>query len=83
VLAHDPRPTLTVGMDERTALTLLINLKMLPPAARARLRLVPPAQAEYFFTIYRWQPADPAGRGQPVHRIRVGGATILTVLRRD
>jgi hypothetical protein len=84
VLAHDARPTLTVGMDERTALTLLINLKMLPPAARARLRLVPPAEADYFLTIYRWHPgAYPASAGRPVHTIRVGGAAILTVLRRN
>ena len=83
VLAHDARPDLTVSMDERTALTLAINLKMLPPAARARLRITSPAEAAYFLTIYRWHPAAyPASRGRPVHTIRVGGAAILTVLRR-
>ena len=83
LLAHDARPEITVGMDPRTATTLLINLKMLPPAARARIRYVPPEQAEYYFTIYRWQSGPyPASRGREVHRIRVGGATILMVLRR-
>ncbi len=83
LLAHDPRPVLTVVMDERTAVTLLINQKMLPPADRARLRIVPPAEAEYYFTIYRWHPRPyPASMGRPVHTIRVGGAAILTVLRR-
>lgn len=83
LLAHDPRPHLTVGTDERTELPLLINLKMLAPADRARLRLVPAAEAAYFFTTYRWHPAPyPASAGQPVHTIRVGGAAILTVLRR-
>ncbi len=83
VLAHDPRPVVAVGMDERTALTLLINLKMLPPASRARLRIVPAAEAEYYFSIYRWHPGGyPRSMGRPVHTIRVGGAAILTVLRR-
>ncbi|MBF9239248.1 hypothetical protein I2I05_17725 [Hymenobacter sp. BT683] len=83
VLTHDARPVLTVGMDERTALTLLINLKMLLPADRARLRIVAPAEAEYFFTTYRWHPGPyPASMGRPVHTIRVGGAAVLTVLHR-
>ena len=83
VLAHDPHPVLTVAMDERTALPLLINWKMLPSAARARLRIVPPAEAEYYLSIYRWHPGPyPASAGRPVHTIRVGGAAILTVLRR-
>lgn len=83
VLAHDQRPVITVGMDEATGVTLLINLKMLPPADRARLRVVPPAEAHYYFTIYRWHPGPyPRRMGQPVHTIRVGGAAILTVLRR-
>ena len=83
ILAHDPRSQLTVAMDERTALPLLINLKMLSPPARARLRIVPPAEADYFLSIYRWHPGPyPASAGRPVHTIRVGGAAILTVLRR-
>ncbi len=83
VLAHDSRPILPIAMDERTALTLLINLKMLPPTDRARLRIVPPAEAAYYFTIYRWHPGPyPARMGQPVHTIRVGEAAILSVLRR-
>jgi len=40
VLAHDTRPAVPVSMDARTEMTLRINAKMLPPAARARLRLV-------------------------------------------
>ena len=83
VLAHDPGTQLTVAMDERTALTLLINWKMLPLAARARLRIVPPAQAAYYLSIYRWHPGPyPASMGRPVHTIRVGGVAILTVLQR-
>ena len=83
VLAHDPRPVLTVGMDERTALTLLINSKMLAPAARARLRFAAPADAEYYFSIHRWHPGPyPPAMGRRVHTIEAGGATILTVLRR-
>ena len=84
LLAHDSRPQLTVAMDERTALPLLINLKMLPPPVRARLRIVPPNQADYYLSIYRWHPGPyPASAGRPVHTIRVGGAAILTVLRRE
>ena len=83
VLAHDARPLVPVGMDERTAVTLLINWKMLPVADRARLRIVPAAEAEYYFTIYRWHPGPyPPSVGRPVLSIRVGGAAILTVLRR-
>ncbi|GAC1595784.1 MAG: hypothetical protein NVS3B25_19660 [Hymenobacter sp.] len=84
VLAHDPRPVVAVAMvDERTALPLLINLKMLAPAERARLRLVAPAEADYALTIFRWHPGPyPASAGRPVHTIRVGGAALLTVLRR-
>lgn len=83
VLAHDARPVVTVGMDERTALTLLINSKMLPPASRARLRITTPAVADYFVSIHRWHPGPyPPSMGRPVHAIRVGGATILTVLQR-
>ena len=83
VLAHDARPHVAVAMDERTDITMLINAKMLPPADRARLRFVPPARADYFFSIYRWHPQPyPRSMGQPVHDIRVGGARILTVLRR-
>jgi len=84
VLAHDARPAIPVSMDERTALTLLINLKMLPPAERARIRIVEdPAAADYFFTIYRWHPGPyPASTGRPVHTIRVGGTALLTVFSR-
>jgi hypothetical protein len=85
VLAHDARPAVPVSMDERTELTLRINAKMLPPAARARLRLVPPDSAAggYFLSIYRWYPgAYPASVGRPVHTIRVGGAALLGVWRR-
>ncbi len=85
VLAHDGRPAVSVSMDSRTEMTLRINAKMLPPPARARLHIVPPdsAAGEYFLSIHRWHPgAYPAGAGQPVHVIRVGGAVILTVLRR-
>ena len=85
ILAHDARPLIPVSMDERTALTLRINAKMLPPAARARLRQVPADSAAggYYLSIYRWHPGPyPAGAGRPVHTIRVGGAAILTVLRR-
>ncbi len=84
ILAHDPRPVVLVSMDNQTATTLLINLKMLAPAERARLRYVPPAGADYFMSIYRWHPGPyPRGAGRPVHTIRVGGAAILTVLRRS
>ena len=86
VLAHDARPAVPVSMDSLTEMTLRINAKMLPPAARARLRLVPPDSAAegYFLSIHRWHPgAYPAGAGRPVHVIRVGGAVILTVLRRS
>ena len=83
VLAHDARPQIPVSMDEATGLTLLINLKMLAPAERARLRIVSPAEAGYYFSIYRWHPGPyPASVGQPAHTIRVGGAAILTVFRR-
>ncbi|MBH8570887.1 hypothetical protein KB206_18485 [Microvirga sp. STS02] len=85
VLAHDARPAVPVSMDSRTEMTLRINAKMLPPAARARLRLVPPDSAAggYFLSIHRWHPGPyPAGAGQPVYVVRVGSAVILTVLRR-
>ena len=85
VLAHDARRTVPVSMDARTEMTLRINAKMLPPAARARLRLVPADSAAggYFLSIYRWHPgAYPARTGRPVHTIRVGGAAILGVWRR-
>lgn len=85
VLAHDARPAVLVSMDRRTEMTLRINAKMLPPPARARLRIVPPDSAAggYFLSVHRWHPgAYPAGVGRPVHVIRVGGAVILTVLRR-
>ena len=89
LLAHDPRPVISVTMDPATATTLLINLKMLPPADRARLRFISPTEtdarvANYYFTIYRWQRGPyPASMGREVHSIRVGGAAILTVLRRS
>lgn len=85
VLAHDARPVVPVSMDRRTEMTLRINAKMLPPAIRARLRIVPPDSAAggYFLSIHRWHPgAYPAGAGRLVHSVRVGGAVILTVLRR-
>ena len=85
VLAHDARSAVPVSMDSRTEMTLRINTKMLPPPARARLRLVPPdsAMGGYFLSIHRWHPgAYPPGAGRPVHVIRVGGTVILTVLRR-
>ncbi|MBH8560504.1 hypothetical protein [Hymenobacter negativus] len=85
VLAHDARSAVPVSMDSRTEMTLRINAKVLPPAARARLRLVPPDSAAggYFLSIHRWHPGPyPAGAGQPVYVVRVGGAVILTVLRR-
>lgn len=88
LLAHDPRPVISVTMDSLTATTLLINLKMLPPADRARLQFISPTGtdarvADYYFTIYRWQRGPyPASLGREVHGIRVGGATILTILRR-
>ena len=85
VLAHDARPAVPVSMDERTELTLRINAKMLPPAARARLRLVSPDSAAggYFLSIYRWHPgAYPASVGRPVHTIRVGGVALLGVWQR-
>ena len=85
VLAHDARPAVPVSMDSLTDMTLRINAKMLPPAGRARLRIVPPDSEAggYFLSIHRWHPgAYPASMGRPVHVIRVGGAVILTVLRR-
>ena len=85
VLAHDARPAVPVSMDSLTDMTLRINAKMIPLAARARLRLVPPDSATggYFLSIHRWHPgAYPVSAGRPVHVIRVGGAVILTVLRR-
>ncbi|MDB5271263.1 MAG: hypothetical protein JWP58_4303 [Hymenobacter sp.] len=85
VLAHDVRPAVPVSMDSLTEMTLRINTKMLPPPARARLRIVPPDSAAggYFLSIHRWHPGPyPAGAGRPVHSIRAGGAVILTVLRR-
>jgi hypothetical protein len=83
VLAQDRRAAVKVAMDEATELTLQINRKMLPPAERERVVVVPPAEAEYFLTIYRWHPGPyPPQAGRPVHTIRVGGAAILTVLRR-
>ncbi|GAB2852442.1 glycosyltransferase family 39 protein [Hymenobacter ruber] len=85
VLAHDARPAVPVSMDSRTEMTLRINAKMLPPAARARLRIVPPDSAAggYFLSIHRWHPGPyPARAGQPGYAIRVGGAVILRVLRR-
>jgi hypothetical protein len=83
VLAHDARPRVPVSMDERTAMTLQISAKMLPPAQRARLAITSAAPGGYFLSIHRWHTGPyPASAGRPVHTIRVGGAVILTVLRR-
>ena len=83
VLAHDHNATVTISDTLYCKDFVGNNALLLPAAARARVRLVPHRQAQYFFGMYRWHPAPyDASYGTPVHEIRVAGLPILTVFRR-
>ncbi|MFC7667507.1 hypothetical protein ACFQT0_08995 [Hymenobacter humi] len=83
VLAHDQRATVAISDTLYSKDFLGNNAQLLPPADRARLRLVPHHQAEYFIGMYRWHPAPyEASYGTAIHEIRVAGLPILTVFRR-
>lgn len=83
ILRHDASARVPVATDPRTGLMLHNAQLLLPPADRARLQLVPVAQARYFLTTYRWHPGSyPATMGQEVYCRRVNGILILSVLRR-
>ncbi|MCA8832890.1 hypothetical protein [Hymenobacter pini] len=83
ILAHDSSAVVPVATEPRTALMLHNAQLLLPPTERARLRMVPVAQARYFLTTYRWHPGPyPDSVGRPVYFRRVNGLTLLSVLRR-
>ena len=83
VLTHDRRRTISISDTLYYKNFLGNNALLLPAADRARLRLVPHSQAQYFIGMYRWHPAPyAASYGTPVHEIRVAGLPILTVFRR-
>ncbi|AHJ99709.1 hypothetical protein [Hymenobacter swuensis] len=82
IMAHDSSATVPVATEPRTALMLHNAQLLLPPAERARLRMVPLAQARYFLTTYRWHPAPyPDSLGQEVYACRVNGLKLLSVVR--
>ncbi|MBX0292504.1 hypothetical protein K3G63_18805 [Hymenobacter sp. HSC-4F20] len=83
ILRHDTSARVPVATDPRTGLMLHNAQLLLSPADRARLRLVPLAQARYFLTTYRWHPSPyPTTIGREVYCRRVDGILILSVLRR-
>ena len=80
ILAHDASPTVAVATEPRTALMLHNAQLLLPPAERARLRMVPLPQARYFLTTYRWHPQPyPDSLGPEVYVRRVNGLKLLSV----
>jgi len=82
IMAHDSGTTVPVATEPRTALMLHNAQLLLPPAERARLRMVPPAQARYFLTTYRWHSGPyPDSLGREVYVRRVNGLKLLSVLR--
>lgn len=82
IMAHDSSATVPVATEPRTALMLHNAQLLLPPAERARLRMVPLAQARYFLTTYRWHPAPyPDSLGREVYARRVNGLKLLSVVR--
>ncbi|RSK46565.1 hypothetical protein [Hymenobacter perfusus] len=82
IMAHDSGATVPVATEPRTVLMLHNAQLLLPPAERARLRMVPPAQASYFLTTYRWHPGPyPDSLGREVYTRRVNGLKLLSVLR--
>ncbi|MFD2785671.1 ArnT family glycosyltransferase [Hymenobacter rubripertinctus] len=83
IMAHDASPAVTVATEPRTALMLHNAQLLLPPAERARLRMVPPSKARYFLTTYRWHPAPyPDSVGREVYVRRVNGLKLLSVFAR-
>ncbi|OGX82022.1 hypothetical protein BEN47_05225 [Hymenobacter lapidarius] len=83
LLAHDRRATVAVSDTLYYKYFLHNNSLLLPAADRARLRLVPHHQAEYFIGMYRWHPAPyDATYGTAIHEIQVAGLPILTVFHR-
>ncbi|TGD78578.1 ArnT family glycosyltransferase [Hymenobacter wooponensis] len=81
ILAHDAAPQVAVGTDPRSKLVLHNAQLLLPPAERARLRMVSPEQATYFLTTYRWHPEGYPKYGRPVYERQVDGVTILSIFR--
>ncbi|TGE05618.1 ArnT family glycosyltransferase [Hymenobacter fodinae] len=81
ILAHDTAPQVAVGTDARSRLVLHNAQLLLPPAERARLRMVPPEQATYFLTTYRWHPGPYPAYGKPLYERQVNGVTILSIFR--
>ncbi|RSK37514.1 hypothetical protein [Hymenobacter metallilatus] len=83
ILAHDSSAAVPVATEPRTALMLHNAQLLLPPAERARLRMVPVGQARYFLTTYRWHPGPyPDSLGREVYTKRVNGLTLLSVFKR-
>ena len=83
LLAHDHSATVAISDTLYYKDFVSNNTMLLPAADRARIHLVPHAQAKYFFGMYRWHPAPyEAFYGTAVHEIRVAGLPILTVFRR-
>ncbi|GAB2794917.1 hypothetical protein HNQ93_002930 [Hymenobacter luteus] len=83
ILRQDSGATVPVATEAVTSLMLHNAQLLLPPAERARLRMVPVAQARYFLTTYRWHPeAYSDSIGRLVYCRRVNGITILSVYRR-
>lgn len=81
ILAHDAGAQVAVSTDPRTVLLLHNAQLLLPPTERARVHMVPPPQARYFLTTYRWHPAPYLAYGQPIYQRQVNGLTILSVYR--
>jgi hypothetical protein len=81
ILAHDTAPQVSVGTDARSRLVLHNAQLLLTPAQRARLRMVPPEQATYFLTTYRWHPGPYPAYGKPIYERQVNGVTILSIFR--
>ncbi|SNC77166.1 4-amino-4-deoxy-L-arabinose transferase [Hymenobacter gelipurpurascens] len=81
ILAHDAGTAIPVATDPRTRLLLHNAQLLLPATERARVQMVPPEQARYFLTTYRWHPAPYLAYGTPIYERQVNGLTILSVFR--
>lgn len=83
LLAHDPRPVLTVTGPRPTL--LYASWILLTPAQRQRIRVVRDTSARYYLDGYRWHPQSYADTlGPEVLAYRPGGdVKILSVFRRE
>ncbi|QHJ08445.1 ArnT family glycosyltransferase [Hymenobacter busanensis] len=84
ILQHDDAPRIRVATQNNGLLK--INLRILSPAERARLEVVPKEQADYFLGFYRWHPQPylaTEGLGWAIHHEYSNGVKILSIQRRE